>query len=167
MFADCKILVKNSNMEVIEMTTKELSTNKYRDDMSVFSMLYIPNGITFDFVPYRQVQNYKNNGSGLYKFTYETPEGIRRSIICDKDTEILAGGENFYDTGRPRDRQYWTSFTSMFNIDECVYIIDIAGKKCKKISLEKLKSSEEPEDLYIIKTKTKNVFVNGILVKCR
>lgn len=167
MFANSKLLVKNSNMEVTEMTTKELSNHKNRDNFYVFGMLYVSGGITYDFIPYRQVQIRKNNGSGLFKFTYETPEGIQNSIICDQYTEILGGGENFFDTGRYRDRQSWSSFTSIFNVDDFVYIIDITGKKCKMVSLERIDPSEEPEDLYLVKTKTKNVFVNGILVKCR
>lgn len=167
MFADSKLLVKNPYMEVMEMTVKELSTHKQKDNFFVFAMLYVSGGIAYDFVPYRQLNIRKNNGSGLYRFTYETPEGIQKTIICDKNTEIMAGGENFFNTGNKRDRQLWSSFTSIFNVDECVYIYDITGKKCKMVSLEKVKPSEEPEDIYFIKTKTKNVFVNDILVKCR
>ena len=167
MFADSKILVKNPNMEVIEMTVQELISNKDKDSFFVFGMLYVPDGVAYDFVPYRQVQSRKNNGSGLYKFTYETPEGIEHSLICDKFTEVLAGGENYFDSPRKSDRQLWTSFTSIFNVNDFVYLYNIEGKKCKMVSLEKVNPSEEPNSIYLINTKTKNVFVNGLLVKCR
>jgi hypothetical protein len=154
-------------MEVMEMTVKELSTNKNKDSFFVFAMLYVSGGVAYDFIPYRQVKTRQNNGSGLYKFTYETPEGIQHSVICDKYTEVMAGGENYYDSIHKRDRQLWSSFTSIFNVDDTVYVVDIAGKKCKMVSLEKIDTSDEPEELYVIKTKTKNVFINGLLVKCR
>jgi len=167
MFADSKLLVKNSNMEVMEMTVSELSNHKQKDSFFVFGMLYVSGGVAYDFIPYRQIKIRQNNGSGMYKFTYETPSGVRKSIICDKNTEVMAGGENFYSTGKPKDRQPWSSFTSIFNVDLTVYVIDICGEKCKMISLEKVDPSDEPTDLYLIKTKTKNVFANGLLVKCR
>lgn len=167
MFANSKLLVKDANMEVKEMTVQELSTHKNKDNFFVFGMMYAPNGIIYDFVPYRQIQIRQNNGSGLYKLTYETPEGILHSIICDKYTEVLAGGENYFNSPKKSDRKLWTSFTSIFNVDDCVYLYNIEGKKCKMVSLEKVNSSDEPDDLYLVKSKTKNVFANGILVKCR
>jgi hypothetical protein len=167
MFADSKLLVKTSQMEVMEMTVKELLNNKNKDNIYVFGMLYVSGGVAYDFVSHRQIKVRQNNGSGLYRFTYETPDGIRNSIICDANTEVLAGGENYYNSLRKDDRQLWSSFTSIFNVDDCVYIYDITGRKCKMVSLEKLNPSEEPEEIYFIKTKTKNVFANGILVKCR
>lgn len=164
MIADSKILVKNANLEVMEMTIKELSTHKQKESFFVFGMLYVPDGVTYDFVPYKEIKIRKNNGSGLYKVTYEKPEGTTDSIICDKHTQIMAGGTNYWETDNPLS---WSSFTNIFNIDECVYIYDIAGKKCKVTKVTKVAVKDEPQDLYFIKTRTKNIFANGVLIKCR
>lgn len=164
MIANSKILVKNSNLEVMEMTIEELASHKQRDKFFVFGMLYISNGVAYDFIPFREINVCKNNGSGLFKVTYETPKGTTDSIICDKNTQIMAGGTNYWKSENPFT---WSSFTNIFNVNELVYVYDITGCKCKVIDVAKLKPSEEPQDLYFINTKTKNIFANGVLIKCR
>lgn len=165
MFENGTVSVKNRNLEFVEMTLEELRRQKYKHTLPVLGMVYVKGGIVYDYIPFSDLRSYKNNGSGLFELIYETPEGLRKNFVCDSTTEIMASGMTLdEDTGK---YVRWSTFVNVLDLDNHLYICDITGKKCKVVSVKRVESHKEPLYLYHLNTKFKNVFVNGILVKCR